>query len=236
MADDQRPAPLVDGRLGPRADDDLRPDAGRIALGDCNQRTRTLSYRCIVFCRRAGRPEGACRRRADSLYCRLMSATATPGPWPLAPGPCSMRACVQRVTRASVAVAGEVCGQIGPGMLVLLGVAEGDTEDDARQLAEKISGLRIFDDGQGKMNLALADVGGAMLVVSQFTLLGDCRKGRRPSFVAAAGPEAGRAALPGLCRRGGRARHRSGHRPLPPAHGRSSWSTTARSRCWWRAK
>ncbi|MGO8690280.1 MAG: D-aminoacyl-tRNA deacylase [Thermoguttaceae bacterium] len=101
-----------------------------------------------------------------------------------------MLACVQRVTRASVAVAGAVCAQIGPGMLVLLGVAEGDTGEDARQLAEKIGGLRIFDDGQGKMNLALADVGGAMLVVSQFTLLGDCRKGRRPSFVAAAGPEA----------------------------------------------
>jgi D-tyrosyl-tRNA(Tyr) deacylase len=101
-----------------------------------------------------------------------------------------MRACVQRVARASVAVAGEVCAQIGRGMLVLLGVAEGDTDEDARQLAEKIGSLRIFDDGQGKMNLALADVGGAMLVVSQFTLLGDCRKGRRPSFVAAAGPEA----------------------------------------------
>ena len=86
-------------------------------------------------------------------------------------------------------MAGEVCGRIGPGMLVLLGVAEGDTEDDARQLAEKIAGLRIFDDAEGKMNLALADVGGAMLVVSQFTLLGDCRKGRRPSFVAAAAPE-----------------------------------------------
>ena len=74
-------------------------------------------------------------------------------------------------------------------MLVLLGVADGDAEADARQLAEKIAGLRIFEDEQGKMNLALADVGGAMLVVSQFTLLGDCRKGRRPSFDAAAAPE-----------------------------------------------
>ncbi len=74
-------------------------------------------------------------------------------------------------------------------MLVLLGVAEGDTEDDARQLAEKTGGLRIFEDAEGKMNLALANIGGAMLVVSQFTLLGDCRKGRRPSFTAAADAE-----------------------------------------------
>ncbi len=100
-----------------------------------------------------------------------------------------MKACIQRVSRAQVAVGGEICGRIGPGMLVLLGVAEGDTQSDARQLAEKISGLRIFEDNQEKMNLSLSDVGGAMLVVSQFTLLGDCRKGRRPSFVAAAPPE-----------------------------------------------
>ena len=100
-----------------------------------------------------------------------------------------MRACVQRVSRARVTVAGEVCGRIGTGMLVLLGVGVDDTEADARQLADKLSGLRIFEDDEGKMNLALADVGGAMLVVSQFTLLGDCRKGRRPSFVAAARPE-----------------------------------------------
>jgi D-aminoacyl-tRNA deacylase len=86
-------------------------------------------------------------------------------------------------------VAGELCGQIGPGMLVLLGVAQGDTEADARQLAQKIAGLRIFEDSQKKMNLALADVGGAMLVVSQFTLLGDCRRGRRPDFLAAAPPD-----------------------------------------------
>lgn len=100
-----------------------------------------------------------------------------------------MRACVQRVTRAEVAVGGEICGQIGRGLVVLLGVAADDTPGDAAQLAGKIAGLRIFDDEQGKMNLALADVGGAMLVVSQFTLLADCRKGRRPSFVAAAPPE-----------------------------------------------
>jgi D-tyrosyl-tRNA(Tyr) deacylase len=100
-----------------------------------------------------------------------------------------MIACIQRVSRARVTVAGEVTGQIGLGMLVLLGVAQGDSPDDARQLAEKLVGLRIFADQQQKMNLALADVGGAMLVVSQFTLLGDCRKGRRPSFDAAAAPE-----------------------------------------------
>ena len=100
-----------------------------------------------------------------------------------------MRACVQRVSRAQVAVDGEVSGRIGTGLMVLLGVAATDAEADAQQLARKIVGLRIFEDQQEKMNLALADVGGAMLVVSQFTLLGDCRKGRRPSFTAAAPPE-----------------------------------------------
>jgi D-tyrosyl-tRNA(Tyr) deacylase len=100
-----------------------------------------------------------------------------------------MRACIQRVSRAQVTIAGEVCGQIGRGLLVLLGVAEGDSEADASQLALKIASLRVFEDAQGKMNLSLGEVGGAMLVVSQFTLLGDCRKGRRPSFDAAARPE-----------------------------------------------
>ena len=100
-----------------------------------------------------------------------------------------MLACIQRVSRAEVIVDGDVCGRIDCGMLVLLGVADDDTEADARQLARKVTGLRIFEDPEGKMNLSLGDVGGAMLVVSQFTLLGDCRKGRRPSFVAAAPPE-----------------------------------------------
>jgi len=100
-----------------------------------------------------------------------------------------MKACVQRVSRAQVTIEDEICGRIGPGMLVLLGVGQEDTEVEARQMAEKVANLRIFEDDQGKMNLGLADVGGAMLVVSQFTLLGDCRKGRRPSFVAAAPPE-----------------------------------------------
>jgi D-tyrosyl-tRNA(Tyr) deacylase len=100
-----------------------------------------------------------------------------------------MRACVQRVSRSRVTVGGQVAGQIGRGLLVLLGVAQDDTDGDARTLASRITQLRIFEDAQGKMNLSLVDIGGQMLVVSQFTLLGDCRRGRRPSFVAAAHPE-----------------------------------------------
>jgi D-tyrosyl-tRNA(Tyr) deacylase len=100
-----------------------------------------------------------------------------------------MRAVVQRVSRAKVTVDGEVTGEIGVGLLVLLGVAEGDTQDDSVFLAAKISGLRIFPDDEGKMNRSLAEEQGGMLVVSQFTLLGDCRKGRRPSFIAAARPD-----------------------------------------------
>jgi D-aminoacyl-tRNA deacylase len=100
-----------------------------------------------------------------------------------------VRAVVQRVSRASVTVAGEVVGRIEKGLLVLLGVAEGDTQDDVIWLAGKIAGLRIFPDDEGKMNRSLLDAGGRMLVVSQFTLLGDCRKGRRPSFIQAARPE-----------------------------------------------
>ena len=99
-----------------------------------------------------------------------------------------MRAVLQRVTQASVSIEGETVGAIGPGLLVLLGVAQDDTEDDARQLADKIVQLRIFEDSAGKLNLSLQDVRGGLLVVSQFTLLGDCRKGRRPSFIAAAPP------------------------------------------------
>lgn len=100
-----------------------------------------------------------------------------------------MRAVVQRVSSASVVVAGEMVGRIERGFLVLLGVAESDTAEDARTLARKVTGLRVFEDDAGKMNLGLAEIGGAMLVVSQFTLLGDCRQGRRPSFVAAARPD-----------------------------------------------
>ena len=100
-----------------------------------------------------------------------------------------MRAVVQRVTRAKVTVAGEGTGQIDRGFVILWGVGEGDTRDDVMYMAQKICGLRVFEDPEGKMNLSLSEVQGAMLVVSQFTLLGDCRKGRRPSFIAAARPE-----------------------------------------------
>jgi D-aminoacyl-tRNA deacylase len=103
-----------------------------------------------------------------------------------------MRAVVQRVSRASVKVNGEVTGKIGEGLLVLLGVTHADCETDATYLAEKISGLRIFEDDAGKMNRSVCDVGGAVLAASQFTLLGDVRKGRRPSFDEAARPERAR--------------------------------------------
>jgi D-tyrosyl-tRNA(Tyr) deacylase len=102
-----------------------------------------------------------------------------------------MRAVIQRVSGASVEVEGEVSGSIERGFLALVGVASDDTEDDAKAIASKIAGLRIFNDETGAMNLALSDVGGSVLAVSQFTLYGDARKGRRPSFVdAAAGPHA----------------------------------------------
>jgi D-tyrosyl-tRNA(Tyr) deacylase len=103
-----------------------------------------------------------------------------------------MRAVVQRVSRAQVAVSGEIAGQIGLGLLVLLGVGRDDTEGDASYLAEKIAGLRVFEDDLGKMNRSLQEVGGAVLAVSQFTLYGDVRRGKRPSFDAAAAPEKAR--------------------------------------------
>ena len=103
-----------------------------------------------------------------------------------------MRAVVQRVRRASVKVGEEITGEIGRGLLVLLGVAREDTEADADYLAEKIAGLRIFEDDAGKMNLSVMDAGGAVLAVSQFTLFGDVRRGKRPSFDAAARPERAR--------------------------------------------
>ncbi|HIS03257.1 MAG TPA: D-tyrosyl-tRNA(Tyr) deacylase [Candidatus Pullichristensenella avicola] len=100
-----------------------------------------------------------------------------------------MRMVVQRVARASVTVENEVVGSIGRGYAALVGAEVGDTEADARLCAEKLAGLRVFEDAEGKMNRSVADVGGAILLVSQFTLLGDARHGRRPSFIAAARPE-----------------------------------------------
>jgi D-aminoacyl-tRNA deacylase len=106
---------------------------------------------------------------------------------------------VQRVLRAAVRVSGEVRGSIARGLLVFLGVANGDGEEAARFLADKLAALRIFEDGAGKMNRSVVDVGGGVLVVSQFTLLGDARKGNRPSFSDAAPPEAANALYERFC-------------------------------------
>ncbi|MCH5287747.1 MAG: D-tyrosyl-tRNA(Tyr) deacylase [Christensenellaceae bacterium] len=104
-----------------------------------------------------------------------------------------MRCVIQRVTEASVTTGGEVVGKIGRGFMVLVGVSAEDTEKDVRYMAEKVPNLRIFEDENDKMNLSLKDVGGAILAVSQFTLYGDARGGRRPSFISAARPEAANA-------------------------------------------
>ncbi len=100
-----------------------------------------------------------------------------------------MRVVIQRVSEASVTVDQQTVGAIGQGLMVLLGVAQGDTSQEAKSLAEKTAGLRIFEDDAGKMNRSVEEIGGSLLVVSQFTLLGDCRKGRRPGFTDAAPPE-----------------------------------------------
>ncbi len=100
-----------------------------------------------------------------------------------------MRAVIQRVTHASVTIDGVVKGSIGRGFLILFGAGEGDTREKAELLAKKTAGMRIFKDGDGKMNLSLADVDGSALVISQFTLYGDCRRGNRPSFSGAAAPD-----------------------------------------------
>ncbi len=110
-----------------------------------------------------------------------------------------MRAVVQRVSRAEVRVDGRPTGRIDRGLAVLVGVGQGDTEDDARLLADKVAALRIFEDAAGKMNLAVAEVGGGVLVVSQFTLFGDARKGNRPSFTDAAPPDHANALYERFC-------------------------------------
>jgi len=112
-----------------------------------------------------------------------------------------LKAVIQRVRSASVASGGEEISRIGPGLLVLLGVGRGDTGREADYLAEKITGLRIFPDREGKMNLSLAETGGEILAVSQFTLYGDCRRGRRPGFSSAAPPEEGERLYGYFCRR-----------------------------------
>lgn len=111
-----------------------------------------------------------------------------------------MKVVAQRVTSAQVTVGEQVVANIGRGLLLLVGVAEGDAEEEIRQLAQKTAGLRIFDDPEGKMNLDLAQVQGEILAVPQFTLLGDCRRGRRPDFTLAAAPEAGRRGFELFCR------------------------------------
>lgn len=123
-----------------------------------------------------------------------------------------MRAVVTRVREASVSIGGNTVGEIGKGFLILLGVGPEDGEEQCRYLADKILGLRVFEDENGKMNRSLSDVGGSVLVVSQFTLYGDCRKGRRPSFTGAANPELGNRLYErflALCREAG----------FPPQHG-----------------
>ncbi len=110
-----------------------------------------------------------------------------------------MRALVQRVSRASVTVDGKMRGGVGPGLLVFLGAGHGDTFETAARCAGKVAGLRVFEDASGKMNLSLADTGGAVLCVSQFTLYGDLRRGRRPSFEAAATPEAAEPLYEAFC-------------------------------------
>lgn len=144
----------------------LRPST--ILLPICFENKASLHRRTQLFKRQ---PPGACGCFLFLVYGNIM------------------RAVIQRVTQSSVSVSGQIVGRIGPGLLVLLGVARQDSEKDADFLVEKIIHLRIFEDEAGRMNRSLVDISGQMLVVSQFTLLGDCRKGRRPSFVQAAPPE-----------------------------------------------
>lgn len=128
----------------------------------------------------------------DGREARKEESQFTHRPWPIAHSLVGMKAVIQRVTRASVEVDGRIVGQIRTGLVVLLGVAKGDTEADLAYLVEKIPALRIFSDEAGKMNRSLAEIGGGVLAISQFTLLGDTRKGRRPGFEQAADPATAR--------------------------------------------
>jgi D-tyrosyl-tRNA(Tyr) deacylase len=135
------------------------------------------------------RPNGAWRTGWRESPEESVAADAEPARLALNGTEIVMRAVLQRVSRARVVVDGEVIGEIGRGLLVLLGVAPTDLPEQARWLAEKIVGLRVFEDDAGKMNRDVAEVGGGVLVVSQFTLYGECAKGRRPSFIGAAPPD-----------------------------------------------
>jgi D-tyrosyl-tRNA(Tyr) deacylase len=136
-----------------------------------------------------GRPDRATLSCAESdLSVKVVAPDGTQN----VGGQAHMRAVLQRASSGRVTVGGQTVGEIERGLVVLLGVAEGDGDDEALWTAEKIASLRIFDDGAGKMNLSVKDVGGGVLLISQFTLLASCRKGRRPSFTGAAPPEEGR--------------------------------------------
>ena len=140
--------------------------------------TRSVRFEKVSLWSRSVAASPSAGADSTSIYYNFLTLWAFP-----------MRAVLQRVSRARVIIDQEVVGEIGRGLALLLGVARSDGVEQARWLADKIVGLRIFPDDEGKMNRSLAEVGGAALVVSQFTLYGDCQKGRRPSFVDAAPPE-----------------------------------------------
>ena len=135
---------------------------------------------------------------------------------------------MQRVAAGRVDVGGRIVGQIGAGLFILLGVGKDDNEANADALADKIKHLRIFEDEQGKMNRSVVDVGGELLVVSQFTLYADCRKGNRPSFTDAAPPAEAERALFIFLSTSARRRSKCRHRPIPSAYESRDWSTTGR--------
>ena len=147
-----------------------------------------------------------------------------------------MRFVIQRVTRSSVSVDGTTIGKIGKGFLVLIGISQEDTQETADKLVKKMTGLRIFEDENGKTNLSLADVGGALLLISQFTLYANCKKGNRPSFTEAGSPEKANALYEYIIQ-ACRERFRLWRREASGQRWRSAWSMTGRLRfCWIRKK